>query len=97
MARKNKTESKFDNRTRFNWAFHDAALAVQQGWDSIAKNFGFGPAMKLIDPRQVIDQHFDKTYARGWLAGLQAARAGTYNGSAENAFDVALADGLVEE
>lgn len=81
---------KFDNQTRFNWGFHDAALAVEQGWDCKGNNFGFshhGPLAGLSSPEDVIGKHFDAAYARGWFIGYCTAKQGESTESSEKAWN----------
>lgn len=94
-ARKtSKSQPKFSPRVRFNWGYHDAALAVEQGWAVPAKNFGFGPAIKVETPADVLARHQSKDYARGWTAGYEAAMSGQYANDSTAAWDAAKAAGI---
>lgn len=98
-TRKN-TQPQFENRIRFNWGYHDAAQAVQEGWDNTEKNFGFavgGPLAGLSSPEEVIRRHFDPPYAQGWIAGYNDAKKGTYTRNSETAWVHALSQGKVSE
>ena len=87
----------FEDRVRFNWGFHDAVLAVRQGWATAEKNFGFATALKIGSVDAVLTQHFDGVYARGWTFGYQAALAGNDCTSSEPAWQNAVQLGQVSE
>lgn len=98
-SRKNVTP-KFDNQTRFNWGFHDATLAVEQGWAIPENNFGFahhGPLAGLRSTLDILARHFDRTYAEGWMAGYIAMETDETPrpNSSEPFWLEALADGRV--
>lgn len=98
-SRKSETP-KFENRVRFNWGFHDAALAVKEGWDNVENNFGFahhGPLAGLQNAWDVPAKHFDATYARGWFIGWCTATQGESTESSQRAWDSAIAGGMVSE
>lgn len=86
---------KFENRVRFNWGFHDAALAVRQGWANPERNFGFGPALKVAKPEDVQEQHYDKVWAAGWKFGYDQAKAGLETPTSQPAWEKAVSEGLV--
>lgn len=93
---------KFENRVRFNWGFHQATLAVEQGWAIPENNFGFanhGPMSNLGMASDVVRRHFDKTYAEGWMAGYVAMKTDDTKrpASSEEAWGEAMADGRVSE
>lgn len=90
------TTSKFENRIRFNWGYNDAAFGVERGLDA-SNNYGFGPALCTTKPEDVIEQHEDKTYARGWLFGYYEAAGGGTCETSEYAWKSALAFGTVCE
>lgn len=99
-TKKSKTE-KFENRVRFNWGYHDAALAVEQGWANEERNFGFGPAFgKLTCIADILERHHDPIYAQGWQHGYMDKQDGMYEArgrSSEEAWNTALKMGLVTE
>lgn len=99
MTRKTKKQaSKFENRVRFNWGYHDAAFAVKHGLDNAAKNFGFGPAFGTMESvRDVLAKHHDPIYAQGWQQGLMDAQDGTYANDSEAAWNRCLAAGTVTD
>ena len=67
-------KSKFCDQTRFGWGYHDAVQSVQEGWDNSNKNYGFGPAIKITCPNDVLVYHDDLVYAEGWIRGYYAAK-----------------------
>lgn len=75
-------------RISFNSGYHDAAHSHEQGWDRPEHHWGFakqfGETIRL--PEDVLDQHFDKHYAHGWLRGLRDARAGNPVHSSSHAY-----------
>ncbi len=82
--------SKFDNEVRFNWGYHDAALAVRMAWDNAENNFGFchhGPLAGLQTPEEVPQKHFDRAYARGWFVGYCTAKQGNNTESSAAAWE----------
>jgi hypothetical protein len=87
---------RFNNRTRFNWGYHDAANGVRHGWAVPERNFGFGPSFEAATPADVIAKHFDKEYANGWALGFRDAHAGTYANSTA-AWNEATAAGTATE
>jgi len=97
------TAPKFENRVRFNWGYHDAALAVERGWACPERNFGFavgGPMDGLASVADILARHFDRVYAQGWQAGYEDARDGMYEARGQNgeeAWEVAVRLGLVSE
>lgn len=98
-TRKARVTSKFENRVRFNWGFHDAVQVVREGWQR--KNYGFGPALKIESPEDVLARHFDRVYARGWIMGYyeavgrQSGGADLNNMSSEVAWNDAMRQGKV--
>ena len=72
---------KFENRVRFNWGFHDAALAVQKSWDTASRNYGFGSFISVLAPSDVLANHPDHEYAEGWFAGYCEAKEALYAGN----------------
>lgn len=62
----------FRARVRFNWGYHDAVEAHQRRYP----NFGFGTALTITVPGDVVRQHHDHAYAIGWLYGYNAAVRG---------------------
>ncbi len=103
-TRKNRKSSqpKFENRVRFNWGFHDATFAVEQGWAVRENNFGFchhGPLAGLRSSGDVISKHFDKTYAQGWMEGYLAMTTDetARPTSSDEAWIEALKNGYVSE
>ena len=89
-TRTRKPNAKFDNQTRFNWGFHDAAQAVAQGWDTAENNFGFchhGPLAGLKTPQDIPARHFDAAYGRGWFIGYCTAKQGASTESSESAWN----------
>lgn len=94
MARKSKLPT-FENRVRFNWGYHDAALVVEQNWQS--SNYGFGPTLKITCPADVLSQHFDPTYAQGWTRGYRDASNGIATDTSEPAWIEAKRVGDVRE
>lgn len=95
-SRKNNTP-KFENRTRFNWGYHDAAQAVKQGWCNVANNYGFGPAIKIETASDVLIRHTDKEYAEGWYSGYCDAISGEYANDSTKAWNAAMLLGKVSE
>ena len=80
--------NRFDDCTRFNWGYHDAAQAVREGWAVPTRNFGFGPTVKVNSPEDVLKTHHDKSYAEGWIRGYRDAKDGKYSDSSEEAWVV---------
>jgi hypothetical protein len=77
--------SKFDERTRFNWGYHDGAQ------DVLNPVFGVRTLVSTLDPtlprtKQVIkdEQH---AYYYGYREGVEDARAGLYKGNSQQAWD----------
>ena len=64
-----KKEPMFEDRVRFNWGFHDAVSAVRHGRAVPERNFGFGPALDIKEPADVLIHHQDRAYAEGWTRG----------------------------
>lgn len=96
---KTTSKVKFENRVRFNWGFHDASQAVEQGWATPEMNFGFGPAFGAFKtPEDVVAMHEDKEYARGWYYGYyETCGRGSRPESSEVAWNDALKAGQVSE
>ncbi len=69
-----KARTPFDGRVQFNWGFHDACQVVREGWEN--KNYGFGPALDINSPEDVLKQHQNKMYAYGWYFGYYEALGG---------------------
>ena len=69
MTAKTRTTS-FDNRTRFNWGFHDGAADFNRG----RENKWSG------------NNHFDTAYKVGYLAGYAAAKFGESVETSDNAW-----------
>jgi hypothetical protein len=66
------SKSSFDNQTRFNWGFWHGMVAATEK----QKNFGFwtaGPLAGLTSLQEVLDKHYDPTYARGMVIGFEYA------------------------
>ena len=82
-----RTKDQFEDRVRFNWGYHDAALAVEQHWDTWDRNFGFGPCIKVSCPADVLLHHFDRAFAHGWTLGYRDAKDGTYQGNSSAAWE----------
>lgn len=59
-------------RIRFNWGFHDGA----------ANHAG----RSYTDAAEFARKHFDREYARGYLAGFEAAQRGESTESSEPAW-----------
>lgn len=98
MTTKTKAEPKFANRVRFNWGFHDAALAVRCEWDNADRNFGFAKGFldNIQGASDVLAKHPDSSYARGWFYGYHEAKEGKMCDSSEPAWNDALSAGQVE-
>lgn len=94
ISKAKKTPPKFEDRVRFNWGYHDAAQAFREGW-GVEKNFGFGPAIRILLPVDVLSQHPDGVYAEGWIRGYCDARDGKDTTSSESAWEEAEANGDV--
>ena len=98
MASKKVAAPKFNNRTRPNWGYQDATLAVEQGWACRENNFGFakGGLFACDCPEDVLAKHYDKQYAQGWIRGYRDALAtGSRPNSSEPAWLEALTEGKV--
>jgi hypothetical protein len=84
-----------DNRTRFNRGFGDGVACVRYGWKCVGSDF------KTIEPADVLAQHPDHVYARGWMAGYTEAISGkvtaTGQPASEPAWQAALVAGQVNE
>lgn len=90
-----KTDTTFPDRVRFNWGYHDGASAVRNEWANPERNFGFavgGPMDGMETVEQVIERHFDKVYARGWLEGFRDMVASCYTNNSHPAWVRCLAD-----
>lgn len=86
--------AKFENRVRFNWGYHQGALAVQQAWGP-EQNYGFGPAVDGRSVEAIMRSHPDNVYARGFQQGLIDAQDGCYEGNSERSWAACLAAGHV--
>lgn len=82
---KRRAPSKFDERTRFNWGYHDGAQ------DVLNPEFGVRDLVTTYDPtqprtKQVIkdEQH---AYWYGYREGAEDARAGLYKSNSQQAWD----------
>ena len=95
--RSKRSKSKFPNRVRFNWGYHDAVQSVRAGWAVPEKNFGFGSAFKVADPENLRDVHPDPAYAVGWVHGYRDAVVGDEKSFSDAAWDFATAAGEVSE
>lgn len=89
------TATKFENRVRFNWGYHDAAHGVRRGkkW----QNYGFGDALKIDSPKDVMEKHHDKAYALGWTFGYYEALGGGICNTSEYAWKNATEQGKITE
>jgi hypothetical protein len=84
--RASKQDQQFNNQCRFNSGYHDAALAVREGWATPERNFGFSVSLEIRDPDDVLRKHFDRAYAHGWTHGYWDAKDGLYTGNSEKAW-----------
>lgn len=85
----------FEDRTRFNWGYHDAAAAVRNGY----RNCGFavgGTLGNVTGPEDVLRRHSDRAYALGWQQGFFDATDGFYEGDSSAAWDRCVVTGEVE-
>lgn len=64
---------RFDDQTRYNWGYHDGALAIREGFSPVPVARG----EKTLE--QFLAEHFDQTYADGYRAGQASQTRGTYN------------------
>lgn len=64
-----------DNRTRFNWGYHDGA-----------HNFRMGFHVNRNGICKIDESHFDQVYVAGIRAGWSAARDGESTESSESAW-----------
>ncbi len=71
--------SKFGDRVRFNWGYHDGA------WDT--KN-GRPRCDTLQGPQSLtqVSREYDAAYYNGYIAGKDHMRDGLYAGNSENAW-----------
>jgi len=60
--------TKSSDRVRFNWGYHDGAIACRGLRATIDRN-GFGVIMA---------KHNDKVYAHGYKSGFSAQQSGVY-------------------
>lgn len=86
---------KFENRVRFNWGYHDAASVVRNARQG--QNYGFDQKLNITKPEDVLEQHFDETYARGWLFGYYEALGGGVCEVSDFAWQTAIELGTVTE
>jgi hypothetical protein len=86
-TRASHAERRFHNQCRFNGGYHDAALAVREGWATPERNYGFGDLLEIRCPEDVLAKHFDKYYAEGWTQGYRDAKAGIYTGNSQKAWE----------
>ena len=96
---KSKSEEQFSPRIRFNWGYHDAAQAVEKGWACAEHYWGFAKQFgELIQhPSDVLARHHDRSYAEGWVRGIEDSKAGTYINDSEPAWRRYVGEGVVHE
>jgi hypothetical protein len=88
VAEKRRTRArrpKFDDRTRFNWGYHDAAQ------DVLNPKFTERDLVNELDPKrpawQQVSKMKDYAYYYGYREGLDDARAGLYAKNSQEAWD----------
>lgn len=82
MAKKTPAQkvSKFEDRVRFNWGYHDAASEATSGRRRMITETGEHNTTQ-------VSKKYDAAYFGGYVAGLADSDMGLYRGDSENAWN----------